>query len=207
LLFLDIIIDQINKGAFLLIVHAKFYQYIPISKTDIFISYNWVYSLLVTYFLKQSKNILMNRVLNIKPRVNLLGATASSLCLVHCLATPLLFTIHTGQLHYNDSHPFWWRFLDIFFLYISLFAVYWSAKNTLKSWMKYALWGSWVLLAVIILNEKLGILKIIEELIYLPSITLILLHLYNRKYCQCIDNNCCVNTSNTSKRIEVSNNK
>ncbi len=140
----------------------------------------------------------MNKVFNLKPRANILGVAASSLCLVHCLATPLLFTIHTGQLHHSHSHPFWWGLIDIFFIFISLFAVHWSTKNTSKNGMKYALWISWVFLATIIINEKLEILEIKEELIYLPSISLVLLHLYNRTYCQCVDDNCCTNTSNTS---------
>ncbi len=133
----------------------------------------------------------MNSLFNFKLKSNVLGAAASSLCLIHCLATPLLFTIHTGQLNHHHEHPYWWGLLDILFIIVSLIAVYWSAINTSKKWMQYALWVSWALLTAIILNEKLEIMHIAEEFIYLPSVSLVVLHLYNRKYCQCEDDSCC----------------
>lgn len=125
----------------------------------------------------------------------MLGVAASSLCLVHCLATPFLFTIQAGNLHHHHLHPFWWGLLDIFFIFVSLVAVYWSARNTSKKWMKYALWISWVLLTAVILNEKLEVMHITESFIYFPSISLVVLHLYNRKYCQCVDDSCCTTST------------
>jgi len=137
----------------------------------------------------------MNTIFKLKPRANILGVAASSLCLVHCLATPLLFSLHASQLNHHHAHPFWWGLLDIFFIIVSLVAVYWSAANSSKKWMQYALWISWVLLAAIILNEKMEIMHIPESFIYLPSISLVVLHLYNRKYCQCDDGNCCATST------------
>ncbi|WP_299765368.1 MerC domain-containing protein [uncultured Dokdonia sp.] len=133
----------------------------------------------------------MDKAFNLKPKANILGIAASSFCLVHCLATPFLFVTHAGHVHGHHSHPFWWGILDSLFIVISLFAVYWSAKNTSKNWMKYALWISWVLLSFVILNEKVGLIHLMEEAIYVPSLLLILLHLYNRKYCQCANDQCC----------------
>jgi len=45
------------------------------------------------------------------------------------------------------------------------------------------------------LNEKLQVVEIAEAFIYVPSIALVILHVYNRKYCQCIDEDCCLNNT------------
>ncbi len=122
---------------------------------------------------------------------NVWGSFASGLCLIHCVATPFLFVAHTGHVHGHHTHPFWWGLLDIFFITLSFLAVYWSARNTSKYWMKVALWGSWAALAAIILNEKLELIALAETWIYLPSMALVVLHLRNRRYCQCKNDSCC----------------
>lgn len=123
---------------------------------------------------------------------NVLGSFASGLCLVHCVATPFLFAAHTGHVHGHHSHPFWWGIIDLLFMAISFLAVFLSVRNTSKYWMKFMLWISWALLALIIVNEKLELVLLAEVLIYIPSIALIVLHLYNRKYCQCENEDCCI---------------
>ncbi|MEM7085266.1 MAG: MerC domain-containing protein [Bacteroidota bacterium] len=122
---------------------------------------------------------------------DLVGSVFSTMCLAHCLATPFLFAAHAGHVHGHHSHPFWWGILDLVFIGISCAAVYWSAKNTSKGWMQYALWFSWGFLAFVIINEKLALVHIVEEIIYIPSIALVALHLYNRKYCKCANEDCC----------------
>lgn len=133
----------------------------------------------------------MLEALKINSRSDIFGSTASALCLAHCLATPLLFAAHTGHAHDHGASPFWWGILDIVFIVVAWFAVYWSAKHTSRNWMRYGLWISWGLLAFVILNEKFELLHLAESVIYVPSLALIGLHLYNRKYCQCEDENCC----------------
>ena len=135
----------------------------------------------------------MIKAIQINRNSDILGSTASTLCLLHCLATPLLFAAHTGHVHGHHSHPFWWGMLDLVFIAISFMAVFWSVRNTSRSWMKYALWLSWVFLAFVIVNEKLGVIHLVEEIIYLPSLALVVLHLYNRKYCKCANEECCIN--------------
>jgi hypothetical protein len=44
----------------------------------------------------------------------------------------------------------------------------------------------------VIFNEKVALLPLMEQVIYLPSTALVLLHLYNRKYCNCGEAACCV---------------
>lgn len=132
-------------------------------------------------------------------RSDMLGAFASGLCLIHCIATPFIFLAHAGVSAHGHEHghahasPLWWGFIDIIFLVISFGAVFWSSRNTSKKWMPYFMIASWLGLAVVILNEKLGMVLIPEEAIYLPALSLVGLHLYNRRYCQCADEECCEN--------------
>lgn len=121
------------------------------------------------------------------------GALASTLCLIHCLLTPLLFLSQHSITDHHHAAPVWWKSLDIFFIGISFIAVYRSTQTSSKPMMKYFLWSSWILLAGLILNEKIGILEIPEYVMNISAITLAVLHIYNLKYCQCDDESCCNN--------------
>ena len=132
---------------------------------------------------------------NLSTKSDFFGAIASGICLIHCIATPFIFVAHAGMHqhgHHHGSSPLWWNVIDIIFLIISLGAVYWSAKSSSKTWVKYVLYASWVFLAFLILNEKLEGIHLPEDLIYIPAFSLIVFHLYNKKYCQCRDDECCV---------------
>lgn len=133
------------------------------------------------------------KTITITQKSDIIGSLASGLCLIHCLATPFLFAAHANHIHehHHHSHPFWWGLLDILFIGISFFAVLWSVRNTSSNWMKFALWISWSLLAFVILNEKLQLVFIPELFIFVPSILLVVFHLYNKKYCQCNNEDCC----------------
>lgn len=120
---------------------------------------------------------------------DLIGAFASGLCLLHCVAVPLLFIVQTSSVSCCEASPYWWKWLDYLFLIISFMAIYRSNKTTTKRWIGKALWLSWGTLAFLILNEKLEWFSIPEFTIYIPALALIFLHLYNQKYCQC-DENC-----------------
>ena len=126
------------------------------------------------------------------PQSDVVGAVASGLCVVHCIATPFLFVVQSCSVSgVCASGPGWWSFLDYLFIAITFFAVYYSVKNTSKDWMKYALYASWALLTLLIVNEKAAVLPIAESWKYGAAFTLVSLHLYNRKYCRCADDGCC----------------
>ena len=129
----------------------------------------------------------MINTIKLASKSDIIGVMASSLCLLHCIATPLLFIAHASTITVESSRPWWWGGLDIIFLTISFIAVYWSTSNTSSRWMKYALWISWLLLSLILVNEKFEIWHISEESVYLPSMALVLLHIYNRRFCNCSD--------------------
>jgi len=123
-----------------------------------------------------------------KRKSDVLGAFASGLCLIYCLATPLLFVAQAGSHHAEG--PAWWGLIDITLLLVSLAAVVWAAKNTSKNWMKWALSASWLALAFIIVNEKAEAFHLAEAWIYVPTVSLIFLHVYNTRYCYCEDDEC-----------------
>ena len=134
------------------------------------------------------------KIINFTSRSDIIGATASAMCFIHCLVTPFLFVAYSNTAIIGDTHPWWWGILDIVFLVISFFAVYWSTYNTSKQFVKYTFWTLWMLLALIIINEKWEIANIAEVFIYLTTLGLVFLHFYNRRYCQCEDDKCCLET-------------
>ena len=131
----------------------------------------------------------------LKQKSDILGSFVSFLCLIHCIATPFIFVAQTGMSACcaTTITPAWWSYVDLFFLVISFFAIYWSTKLTTKKWMKFALWINWFLLFTVIINEKLALFYLPEVTIYIPALALVILHIYNRKYCKCNVDSCCVN--------------
>ncbi|WP_298317574.1 MerC domain-containing protein [uncultured Aquimarina sp.] len=132
-------------------------------------------------------------ILHIRSNSDTLGIIASSLCLVHCLATPFLFLANTEFILSEGEHPFWWKSLDFIFLGLSFIAVYKTTQTTSNQKLKYAFWICWSLLFAIVLNEKLHLVHLVEEIIYVVAILLVSLHFYNQKYCRCNNKKCCTN--------------
>ena len=120
----------------------------------------------------------------IKKRPDYIGAIASTLCLLHCIATPLIFIVQAGSLNCCGSPPTWWKLIDILFVIISFLAIYNSTLTSSSKLMKASLWLFWFLLFFIIINEKIAWLPLNESVIYFPAIILTVLHLYNRKHYQ-----------------------
>ena len=117
--------------------------------------------------------------------IDIYGIIVCTLCLLHCIATPLIFFSVALSNDNKILPPFLWKNLDYLFLAISLFIVYNSAKNTTKSIMKYLLGMSWLMLFLVLTNEKIGVFHIPELVTYITSINLAVVHLYNYKYCRC----------------------
>jgi hypothetical protein len=132
------------------------------------------------------------KILNFTSSSDIIGASASAMCFIHCLVTPFLFVAYSNTVIIENTYPWWWGILDIVFLLISLFAVYWSTYNTSKQFIKYTFWTLWILLALIIINEKWEIVHVAEVFIHLTTLGLVFLHFYNRRYCQCENDKCCV---------------
>lgn len=146
-------------------------------------------------YLPEFKCAPLLKLLDIQNNSDKLGMLASSLCLIHCIATPFLFLAHTAS-HAADHHvskPLWWKSMDFIFLALSFIAVYRSTQTTSRPIMKYLFWSLWGILFASILNEKLELIHLGESIIYVVTLSLVALHFYNQKYCKCDDEKCCEN--------------
>jgi len=128
----------------------------------------------------------------IKPDV--LGALASGLCMLHCIATPLLFVVQScsTQSSCRSESPLWWSSIDYFFIGVTFFAIYHASKHSVKPWMGSVLFLAWAVLSLLVINEKFVLLLVPVWCKYLAAFTMISLHLYNLKYGKCDDESCCV---------------
>lgn len=120
------------------------------------------------------------------------GVFASAICAVHCMATPILFVVQscTSTCCDHESSPLWWSIIDYGFIVITLMAVYFSAKNATQSWIKWALYLSWIILSFLILNEKADGFAIAHFWKYLAAGVLIALHVYNHRLGKCNPEKC-----------------
>lgn len=141
--------------------------------------------------LEQYTTILM--ITRVRYDADYMGMISSTLCLIHCLMTPVLFAVVSCTAGSNSccaSGPVWWKGIDVLFLVVSLVAVYYTGKTTRNEWVKWSLYAGWVLLGLVILNEYWTIFSIPQQSIYVPSLMLVGVHLYNRLYCRC-EAECC----------------
>ena len=88
--------------------------------------------------------------------------------------------------------PGWWQSLNYLFLSLSFFAIYRSVQNSSNFFVKILFFIFWGLLAFLLITEEFEIFHLPEFLTYGAGITLAFLHIYNKKYCQCSDEGCCV---------------
>jgi len=131
--------------------------------------------------------------MDVKLKINadLIGACASTLCTIHCLATPFLFLASTCTKSCCSAAPFWWLWIDYAFLLISFFAVYKSIRTTSKFWIKPTLWISWTALFIFIIIEHNLNLNLSNIYKYSAALSLAGFHIYNMKYCKCKSEQCC----------------
>ena len=128
----------------------------------------------------------------IKINSDYLGVFAGSLCMIHCALTPLLFLTQTQLLNIGFLNLSTWKSINYIFLAISAIAVFRSVQNSTNFYIKGLLAFFWVLLSGLILNELLEVYHIAEAFSYIAASSLCGLHIYNLKYCQCDDEDCCV---------------
>jgi len=124
-----------------------------------------------------------------------LGASASGLCIIHCVLTPLIFTakpVYYGmmgkQIHTHDL----WPALDYIFLILSLLAVWYSARNTPHAILKWIFWVAWMIFALGLLFEPSSTV-LGHWLMYIGSTTLVIAHI--RNYFQ-VNQHCKIELSN-----------
>ena len=117
-----------------------------------------------------------------------LGATFSALCVIHCFFTPFFFITQSYML----VVPGWWQALNYVFLCLSFFAVYKTSLNSSSLIIKKLLYVFWGILAFLLLSEEFELFHLPEFITYITGLSLAGLHIYNKKYCQCVDDECCI---------------
>ena len=144
----------------------------------------------VFYFYEVIQIVILIMQLQLENKSDLFGALASGLCLIHCMATPLLFIGKACSAVCCASAPLWWQLVDYVFIVISFIAIFYAAKNSSKSWMKFAMYGTWLSLLLVVLMESFSPGLLPSYSVYIPALSIVGLHLYNYKYCQCGSDNC-----------------
>ncbi len=119
-------------------------------------------------------------------RSDLFGAAVSGLCAIHCTLTPIFFVAKpviesTVGEHAHGSHL--WLALDYIFLVLSLGAVWYSSRHTNHQMIKRVLWIAWFVFAFGLLSEPFD-LSFGKAFMYLGSITLVIAHVKNYRYCR-----------------------
>ena len=120
-----------------------------------------------------------------------IGIIAGTLCTIHCIATPFLFIAKACSTTCCADAPVWWIMIDYLFLFISFVSIFFINKALNIKWLKISFWLSWTLLLLSILDHSFGISYMPENFIYIPAFLIILLHIYNVKFCKCKDVTCC----------------
>ena len=117
---------------------------------------------------------------NLTYKADIIGASASLLCLIHCLATPFVFFIKTSSSLCCSETPTWWQSIDYIFLTVAFFAVVHILNNNrTKKWLKSLLVICWIGLLLVTINTTFFIFHISNILAYAPAVLLVALHLYN----------------------------
>lgn len=130
----------------------------------------------------------MKIIINNSDRI---GVVSSSLCMLHCFATPFLFLTQSSLIFLSLDFTLPWLLINYVFLFISFIAIFFSVKNSSNKIIRVLLYLFWFLLSGLIINESLGILSIPETATYLSASSLICLHIYNLNYCRCDNEDCC----------------
>ena len=97
-----------------------------------------------------------------------IGALASTLCLIHCMLTPVFFLSQVDIWFLNSQYDFSWDLLNYLFLMISILAVRRSIRNTSNDNIKRIMFILCTSLSLLILNEIFVIFLIPEFFIYIP---------------------------------------
>ena len=119
-----------------------------------------------------------------------IGIISSSLCIIHCVGTPIIFIAKACSVTCCSDAPDWWLMIDYLFLSISFFAIYFITRKSTKPWLKISFWIAWVVLLFTTIEHSFSISIIPKNFIYLPALTIVALHFYNLRFNKCENENC-----------------
>lgn len=111
----------------------------------------------------------------LKPSSDYIGIFSAVVCLLHCLAGPIFLG---ASAHMHDHEHFFldpnWNYL---FLGIGFVAVWYSSSHAHNKWLKYLLWGTYIVLALAIIFETQT--EFLHYVVYGASVALIIAHIVN----------------------------
>ncbi|MEO1050515.1 MAG: MerC domain-containing protein [Bacteroidota bacterium] len=171
----------------------------------LFTKRNYVAFVLFKLYLQPNcTNPNMSVILNKKS--DELGMLSSTLCIIHCVATPFVFVAVPGSSVGAHGSQALWGWLDLLFLAISFIAVFKTYQQSTLRWIKTSLIVSWLMLTFFIFNERLEGIAFPFDMVYVPAVALIILHLVNRRQCRC-ETGCCENNQPADGKWMTSNQK
>ncbi|MEM6345432.1 MAG: MerC domain-containing protein [Bacteroidota bacterium] len=112
---------------------------------------------------------------NRKQTADFVGIVSAIVCLVHCLAGPIILGT-SAHLH-EHSHFFLdpaWNYL---FLGFGFAAVLFSTKHTKSKFLRYSLWTTYAALALAVIFETYA--DYLHYVVYAASVGLIIAHIVN----------------------------
>lgn len=143
----------------------------------------------------------MNQASSFNQFSDIYGSLASILCIIHCLATPLLFMASASDLTGTTLTPWWWHLLDFVFITISFVAIRQSIRTSTISWMPLAMYSSWIVLSVLIIIDKTSFITLPGNINFLPAISLVFLHFYHLLYHRFRRGSHCLHHLNKKNRL------
>ena len=111
-------------------------------------------------------------------KADYIGITGSVLCLIHCLAAPVL--VMTSKLLRDDTLRAGFLSLDYVFIAVNIVAVYFAARNHSSPAIRTALWGFLFLFATGLILEDVS--PVFEYMAYAASMGLVISHLVNLRH-------------------------
>lgn len=113
-------------------------------------------------------------------KADYIGILGSALCIVHCVAMPVL-ALGSSLGHEHHAH-IGFLSLDYFFILVNAVAVYFATRDHKSVFVKVLLWSALLIFAVSLVFEERHI--IFQWLGYFGSALLIIGHLINLYLCQ-----------------------
>ncbi|GAA4434213.1 hypothetical protein GCM10023091_08860 [Ravibacter arvi] len=108
------------------------------------------------------------------------GITGSVLCIIHCIATPLLAL--SSSVFFKDTLSEGMHLLGFVFILINGVAVYYATRNGHSTWLNRFLWGAFAVFAASLLLEESN--EVFHYLGYFGSFLLIVGHSLNLYLCR-----------------------
>lgn len=112
---------------------------------------------------------------NHNPKSDIIGIISSGLCLVHCLAGPIMVL-----LGYSFIEPDGWHIWDFIFLIISAYAIFNVTRGHSTRWIKAGLWASFSVLSLsIFFSHDMLFFSVLS---WLAAASLVVFHVLNLKH-------------------------